>query len=410
MQKTKLYLFTADFPFGTGETFLETEIIYLAKGFDEVKIISQNTTSNQCRSIPENCKVERINLQVSRFDKIKALLGIFNPLFWQERKIIKTVYGKKLTKGIVSTMLISLHRSKRVKVSVELLTKENQQGLKQFFYSYWCDDVALGLATAQECNAEIKTLSRMHRWDIYFEESKVNYLPFRHLITNKIGKIFSISQDGIKYAAKFWKTERDDKFVLSRLGINNSVTPVIIERNYSLLVSCSNIISVKRVQLIAEALQELPESAIKWVHFGDGSERKALETFIKKLPSNIQVELMGRRGNSEIYSYYSVNRPDLFINVSSSEGVPVSIMEAMSFGIPVIATNVGGNSEIVNSENGYLLIGDVIPKQIAKTIQSFLELPPSQKENKQRGSYETWRLTYNAEDNFSQFVKTIQEL
>lgn len=41
--------------------------------------------------------------------------------------------------------------------------------------------------------------------------------------------------------------------------------------------------------------------------------------------------------------------------MSDSEGIPVSIMEAMSFGIPVIARNVGGMSEIVNEENGLLL-------------------------------------------------------
>lgn len=46
----------------------------------------------------------------------------------------------------------------------------------------------------------------------------------------------------------------------------------------------------------------------------------------------------------------------MFINVSSSEGLPVSIMEACSFGIPIIATNVGGTAEIVQAGvNGILL-------------------------------------------------------
>ena len=45
----------------------------------------------------------------------------------------------------------------------------------------------------------------------------------------------------------------------------------------------------------------------------------------------------------------------MFINLSSSEGIPVSIMEAQSFGIPVIATNVGGSGEIVVSETGVLV-------------------------------------------------------
>jgi len=46
--------------------------------------------------------------------------------------------------------------------------------------------------------------------------------------------------------------------------------------------------------------------------------------------------------HNDVLNYYASNPVDVFINTSSSEGLPVSIMEAMSFGIPVIATNVGG--------------------------------------------------------------------
>lgn len=43
------------------------------------------------------------------------------------------------------------------------------------------------------------------------------------------------------------------------------------------------------------------------------------------------------------------------MNLSTSEGVPVSIMEVQSYGIPVIATNVGGTGEIIDKDNGILL-------------------------------------------------------
>ncbi|MES2799089.1 MAG: glycosyltransferase [Bacteroidota bacterium] len=409
MEKKQLILFTADFPLGTGETFLETEIVYLAKGFHTVIIVSQNTASKECRALPENCSVERINLSISAADKIKALLSVLNPLFWKERSVIKSVYGKRLTKGILFTMLISLYRAKRVKTTVARL-QNNNADLKQYFYSYWCDDVALGLAMAQKDFPKIKTLCRIHRWDVYFEESTVAFLPFRHTITQQIGKIVSISQDGIDYAKAVWKTGLDDKFVLSRLGINNSVAPIVLERNYCLLVSCSNIIPVKRVELIAKALEKVANVSIKWVHFGDGSERKALESLIHTLPSNIQVELMGRKENQDIYSYYSEHRPDLFINVSSSEGVPVSIMEAMSFGIPVIATNVGGNSEIVNNENGFLLGSTPSIDEISNVIESYMSLTLEDKKAKSELAFATWQEFYNATKNYQQFLAVISSL
>jgi glycosyltransferase involved in cell wall biosynthesis len=406
-EKSKLILFTTDYPFGFLEPFLETEIHNLSEGFDEVIIVTTSVSEIQTRKIPDNCKVERFNLMLNSMQKMLSLSNSFNAIFLNELAIIRNVYNLPISKGIIFTMLISLTRARRVRKKVELIFKNKDNNENLFFYSYWCDDVALGLAMAQVEFPKIKTLCRIHRWDVYFDESTVNYLPFRHTIAQQIGKIVSISQDGIDYAKAVWKTGLDEKFVLSRLGINNSVTPMIIERNYCLLVSCSNIIPVKRVHLILEALQEITETAIKWVHFGDGSERKALETLITKLPSNIQVELMGRRDNKEIYTYYKEHRPDLFINVSSSEGVPVSIMEAMSFGIPVIATNVGGTGEIVNNDNGCLLSHSPSATDVAGAIIEFTQLSRNQLIVKRKHSFDTWNLEYNAEVNYKKFIEQI---
>jgi len=46
------------------------------------------------------------------------------------------------------------------------------------------------------------------------------------------------------------------------------------------------------------------------------------------------------------------------MNLSETEGIPVSIMEAQSAGVPILATNLGGTSEIVNNENGFLVEKD----------------------------------------------------
>lgn len=408
--QNKLVLFSADFPFGSGETFLEAEIDFLAEGFDEVIIISQNECDAQTRQIPPNCKVERIQLSVSKFQKIKAIFGIATILFWKEYSIVKKVYAKKRTRGIITTMLISLTRAKTVKKYIADLINRESLDAKLVIYSYWCDDVALGLAMANKKCPQLKTISRIHGWDVFFEVSKVNYLPFRHFIVENISKIFSISTDGVNYAQKNWKVGIQDKFCVSRLGVSNKLPFQIIHKDTFLLVSCSNIIPLKRVNLIAEALKNIIATPIKWVHIGDGPERNKLETLIQDLPANIQVELLGRLSNSNVKRYYAENRPDLFINVSTSEGVPVSIMEAMSFGIPVIATNVGGNNEIVSAENGYLLPSQLSPEDLANSIKSFIDLTLKQKEVKRQSSYETWKNKYNAEINFREFVKTIQDL
>ena len=62
---------------------------------------------------------------------------------------------------------------------------------------------------------------------------------------------------------------------------------------------------------------------------------------------DIDLHLFGHLDNNEIFNMYKNNSYDYFITLSESEGLPVSIMEAISCGIPVIATAVGGITEIV---------------------------------------------------------------
>jgi glycosyltransferase involved in cell wall biosynthesis len=406
----KLILFTSDFPFGNGETFLETEIMYLADGFDHVHIISSSRSNVQTRSLPVNCSTQRIDLSLNALNKIAALRFLFHPLFWQELKIIRTVYRQQVSMGILATMLISLFQAQRIYTVARKKVLKTSPKDKVYLYSYWCDDAAMGLVMLQPKFDQITTFCRIHRWDVYFEESAVAYLPYRHFITQNISKIFSISLDGIDYAKRVWKTGKDEKFELSRLGINNDRPLKVVERDYFLLVSCSNLIPVKRVHLIAEALQHLTDQRIKWVHIGDGPERNRIEESTKKFPENIEVEFMGRIPNPAIYTYYAEQRPDLFINVSSSEGVPVSIMEAMSFGIPVLATDVGGNGEIVNEGNGKLVSIGVLPLEHAQTISRLINLEHETTALMKKAAFKTWKEQYNAEKNYNEFVQSLVHL
>ena len=111
--------------------------------------------------------------------------------------------------------------------------------------------------------------------------------------------------------------------------------------------------------------------------------------------------------NKKIYEFYEKEKPDLFINLSSSEGVPVSIMEAMSFGIPVIATDVGGTREIVNNKNGILLGANPLPREVAQKMDDFISLNQNDKRTKRRAAFETWKENYSAKSNYNEFIDQI---
>ncbi|MEZ4890037.1 MAG: glycosyltransferase [Crocinitomicaceae bacterium] len=298
-------------------------------------------------------------------------------------------------------MLISMERAS---IFAKCISKHELDLSTTVFYSYWCDDTALALALLNKKRG-IKAISRMHRWDVYFNVHAINYLPFRHLIAQYV-QLFAISKQGIQTAKEVWKVQQ--LVQLARLGTNPTFK---IEQRTSkmfTIFSCSNVIPLKRVHLIAEALQHIQHIPIRWVHFGDGSELAQLKKQVQTLPPNIEVALRGRVANSEIYSAFATEQPHLFINVSSSEGVPVSIMEAMSFGVPVLATNVGGNSEIVNTQNGCLLHSNPSSTTIADEIKRFCSMTQETYNQYAENAYQTWKSEYNAEKNYTAFGEVLR--
>jgi glycosyltransferase involved in cell wall biosynthesis len=91
------------------------------------------------------------------------------------------------------------------------------------------------------------------------------------------------------------------------------------------------------------------------VHFGDGPERTRVESEAASLPPDVIWELRGQVDNATVRAYYQTHAVSVFLSLSASEGVPVSMMEAQSFGIPIVALAVGGVPEIVTTEVGILL-------------------------------------------------------
>ena len=85
-------------------------------------------------------------------------------------------------------------------------------------------------------------------------------------------------------------------------------------------------------------------------------------------------------------------------------------MEAMSFGIPVIATDVVGTREVVNNENGILLVSNPSPREVAKKIDDFISLSQKEKSAKRRAAFETWQNNYSAKSNYNEFIDQVFSL
>jgi glycosyltransferase involved in cell wall biosynthesis len=116
---------------------------------------------------------------------------------------------------------------------------------------------------------------------------------------------------------------------------------------------------VKDYETLIRAFSLLSQSApqTSLVIAGDGPERKTLENLIKDLNIEERVKLLGERNDiDQLLSHF-----DVFALTSKTEGFSVALVEAAWAGLPIVATAVGGNQEIVeNGRTGFLVpVGDI---------------------------------------------------
>ena len=108
-------------------------------------------------------------------------------------------------------------------------------------------------------------------------------------------------------------------------------------------------------------------------------------------------------------NYYKNESINLFVNTSSSEGLPVSIMEACSFGIPIIATDVGGTSEIViENKTGMLLDVDFKPEVLSEKIKKMAMMSREEQISYRKRCREFWQEHFFGENNFKKFTNNIR--
>ena len=255
-------------------------------------------------------------------------------------------------------------------------------------------------------------ISRCHSIDLYEERDKIGYLEYRQQLINLIDKIYCISFDGKKYLEGRYNCGL--KCSIARLGSNNNglfITQGKSDSKVFKLVTCSSLLTVKRLHLVIETLSQIKDLKIIWHHYGTGPLLEMLEQKAKKLPTNIDYEFKGYYNHTNLFKNYVNEKYDLLLNVSYIEGVPVSMMEAISMGIPIVGTNVGGVSEIVkDGYTGLLIDRDATIEEMVKCLCYFINMDDSSYATMRKNCVEFWKNNYDCKENYRLFSEDIYKL
>jgi glycosyltransferase involved in cell wall biosynthesis len=409
-----LVLLTVSYPYDAGaeQTFIGRELPYLCRHFDNIILVPKKSEGKRLR-IPEGVEVEESFAVLLRRSSLVGVAkeAVLSRFFYQD-------IFSRLEILVHPTMLARLLRfvgeAEMLRNWLANWIAEKPDTGNTLFYSFWFDQLAFGVGLLKNRNPGLRLASRAHGYDVYEERYHPAYWPCRRVALMKLDKLFLASEDARNYLLNKYP-QHASKYETAHLGVQD---PGFIAAPSAdgifRIVSCSSLVALKRIDLLVYGIRcaaELrPQQEFEWRHFGDGPVRGKLAEALRSLPPNVKASLAGYIPNDQIMDYYRNNPVDVIANVSESEGgSPVSIMEAMSCGIPAMATAVGGNPEIVSEQNGILLGAHPSPQEIAEAIL-FLIDHPKELARKRAASRVVWAQRYDATQNFEFFANRLKSV
>ncbi|MFT6121837.1 MAG: glycosyltransferase involved in cell wall biosynthesis [Oleiphilaceae bacterium] len=406
--KKNVAFITSVYPYSGGEQFIENEIPLWARRINaniELTIYPMST-NRLVRPVPSEVEVDDSLANILKNKPDFTYKYIFSMLFWKELACL--IKSSKFTFSKMSKALRMISKVKQAEKALVDICREKKISI---IYCYWNNYIAYAAAILKKKGVVTKVYSRLHNWDLYEERQKYAYMPLKRLFLNEYDKLFVLSNSAATYIYETYGVK--EKIIsVSRLGVDCEHKETIGTSHNTLhIISLSYCARVKRIDKIIAALKIFsnnnPHISINWSHIGDGSERASLEALAKTslISSNIVFQFKGEIPNQEVQRFLSENNVDILLNASESEGVPVSIMEAMSYGVSVVAPDVGGIRELLETRSCRLLSSSPSPKEISLALEELFLL--SKKPETRALSQKKICELYNRDINYTDFISEI---
>ena len=363
----KIAYITCQTPFGKGEYFIIDEMLVIKQAKIDLSIIPRSPTRevyyNEAAPLIENIIwIPIISLKiffvflVSIFTKVAVRKNI-SLIIRNSRNL--AILIKNLTiipKGIYTAQVLKEKRIDHIHV-------------------HWGATTATMALLISELTG-IPWSMTLHRWDI-----RENNMLREKLESSKFVRCIS-EQGRNELLNKFGKSYKN-KIEVIHMGVNIPETNNEKEYNQNkiIIITPADLLPVKGHSYLIEACSILVNSGFKNIRcffYGEGIMKRRLEDLITKNELSDYIKMPGMITHENLMRIYEKEQVDLVVLPSivtddqNHEGIPVALMEAMSYHIPVISTNTGGIPELLNNGAGILVEGSNA-QQLAEAIKTLIE-------------------------------------
>jgi glycosyltransferase involved in cell wall biosynthesis len=417
---TRIALLTVAYPYLPGEQFIEEEIRYWARQPGVELVVMPMSADGAPRTMPGNVRLD-LSLARGRQNAPSVryfMQALFSGVLWRELAYVLRHKGPSpyclARAGYASAKLLHYRDA--------LLQPLQRDGGFHLLYCYWNDTPSLAAALLKRQGKLARLVTRIHNYELYECQAPRHYMPLKRQFIGEFDRFFPISDQGARYLQQTFGVPAG-KTAVSRLGVSlpdshhDSIPGLLPEASSSgtlQLVSISYCVDAKRVDVIIDGVAQFaaqhPELEVCWTHIGDGPLHAGLRRHAASrmaLP-NLRWQMPGQMANADVQGYLGSVPVDLLLNASKNEGVPVSIMEAMSHGIPAIAPDTGGLRELVSDDCGRLLRSNPGPDELAAAISDLL--PELKQQAIRCRARDKVCQDYCAAHNYPMFISEVQQI
>jgi glycosyltransferase involved in cell wall biosynthesis len=352
----KIAYITVKAPFGRGETFLFPEILETIRQSHDVTIVPFRPETENYHQV-EELENHSINTGLLSAEVLKAF---FTVAIRRPGLMLSTLFEIFVRSRSPYVGLKNLSAIPKAFYCTELFRRIGVEHI----HAHWGGRTST-MAYIVSRFTSIPWSFTLHRWDILEN----------NLLLEKSGSadfVRCISDDGKKYLLSIVGEGFSSKVKVIKMGVD---LPVLSARllpgsgmsrssENMIFVTPGNLLPVKGHLYLIAAVKLLVGKGItgfKCEVYGDGPLEKPLKAEIAKNGLDVFIELRGRAAHNELLDLYRHRTVDCVVLPSidegggSHEGIPVSLVEAMAHGIPVISTKTGGIPELIGKGEGIMV-------------------------------------------------------
>ena len=364
----KIVYITAKTPFGTGETFILNEMLALKKMGVDLLIIPRDKSIQLFHKKAEPLVKDTLIVPWLDFRILKTFLKfiVVNPFSFI--KIINDIVFKARNIKIALKNLAIFPKA-------TFLSKVLKKSPVSHIHAHWASTTSTMAYIISKITDSPWSFTA-HRWDI----QENNLLRIK---CETAAFIRTIDEQGQDEIMKIVKDESlGKKIFVIHMGVNlpevnkkNNVTSEIFT-----FICPSNFVPKKGHQYLFESCKILSDKKINFKCFiaGDGPLKNELETMANNLKLSNSIAFLGHLQQERLFDLYSSGQINTVVLSSiltkdgNKEGIPVALMEAMAYGIPVISTDTGGIPELIGDGSG-IMVNEKDSVAIADAIEKLIK-------------------------------------